>query len=76
MNLKRRGIGENDFCPCCGREVESIFHSIIHCEVAKRVWDCWDIHFVEIGRKCMMFLMLHRKSLITEQSEILKCFLE
>ncbi|XP_075649762.1 uncharacterized protein LOC142620247 [Castanea sativa] len=47
VNLKKRGIGENEFCPCCGRDVESIFHSIISCEVAKRVWDNWDVHFVE-----------------------------
>ena len=51
VNLKKRGIGENDFCPCCRREVESIFHSIIRCEVAKRVWDCWDIHFDEFGQE-------------------------
>ena len=31
VNLKKRGIGEIDLCPCCGREMESIFHSIIRC---------------------------------------------
>ncbi|KAL0016159.1 hypothetical protein SO802_003228 [Lithocarpus litseifolius] len=51
VNLKKRGIGENDFCPCCGREVESIFHSIIKCEVAKRVWDFWGVQFVENGQE-------------------------
>ena len=51
VNLKKRGIGENDFCHCCGRKVESIFYSIIHCEMAKRVWDCQDIHFVENGQE-------------------------
>ena len=40
MNLKKRSIGVTENCPCCGRKVESIFHSIIRCEVAKRVWDC------------------------------------
>ena len=51
VNLKMRGIGENGFCPCCGSELESISHSIIRCEMAKRVWDCWDVHFVEDGQE-------------------------
>ena len=51
MNLKKRSIGEIDKCPCCGREVESIFHSLIRCEVAKRVGECWDIHFDENGQE-------------------------
>ena len=50
VNLRKRGIGENDFCPCCGREVESIFHTIIKCEVAKRVWDYWEVQFDENGQ--------------------------
>ena len=50
VNLKK-SIGETDNCPCCGREVESIFHSIIRCEVVKRVWDCWDIQFDDNGQE-------------------------
>ena len=49
MNLRKRSIGETEKCPCCGREVESIVHSIIRCAVAKRVWDCWDFQFGENG---------------------------
>ena len=49
VNLKKRGIDENGLCPCCGSELEAISHSLIHCEVAKRVWDCWDICVVEDG---------------------------
>ncbi|XP_030929385.1 uncharacterized protein LOC115955407 [Quercus lobata] len=51
VNLKKRGIGENGFCPCCGSELEAISHSIIRCEVAKRVWDCWDVCLVEDGQE-------------------------
>ena len=51
MNLKKRSIGETNKCPCCGREVESIFHSIIRCEVAKRVWDYWDIQLDDNGQE-------------------------
>ena len=51
VNRKKIGIGENEFCPRYGREVESIFHSIIKCEVAKRVWDFWEAQFVENGQE-------------------------
>ena len=51
MNLRKRSIGVTENCPCSGREVESIFHSIIRCEVAKRVWDCWDFQFDENGQE-------------------------
>ena len=47
VNLKKRGIGENEFCPCCGRDVESTFHSIISCEVVKMVWDNWEVQIFE-----------------------------
>ena len=31
--------------------MESTVHSIIRCDVAKRVWDCWDFQFGEIGQE-------------------------
>ena len=51
MNLRKRSIGETEKCPCYGKEVESTVHSIIRCDVAKRVWDCWDFQFGEIGQE-------------------------
>ena len=39
VNLQKRGIGDCDLCPCCGVESETLFHSIINCEVARRVWE-------------------------------------
>ena len=39
VNLQKRSIGENDLCPCCGFESKTLFHSIIKCEVARRVWE-------------------------------------
>ena len=47
VNLQKRGIGVNDLCPCCGFESETLFHSIIKCEVARRVWDNWEDSTVE-----------------------------
>ncbi|KAL0008623.1 hypothetical protein SO802_010125 [Lithocarpus litseifolius] len=48
VNLQNRGIGISDLCPCCGVESETLFHSIINCEVARRVWDNWKVNSVEI----------------------------
>ena len=47
VNLQKRGIGENDLCPCYGKDSESIFHSIISCKVARRVWDIWEVQIAK-----------------------------
>ena len=47
VNLQKRGIGENDLCPYYGKDLESIFHSIINYEVARRVWDIWEVQIAE-----------------------------
>ena len=47
VNLQKRGIGVSDLCPCCGLESETLFHLIIKCEVARRVWDNWEGNSVE-----------------------------
>ena len=43
----KKCIGVNDLCPCCGFESKTLFHSIIKCEVARRVWDNWEDSSVE-----------------------------
>ena len=40
-NLKKRGINTSELCPCCEKEPESITHSLLRCEIAKKVWNCW-----------------------------------
>ena len=47
VNLQNRGIGDCDLCPCCGVESETLFHSIINCEVARRVWENWEVSTME-----------------------------
>ena len=47
VNLRKRSIRVNDLCPCCGKDSETILHSIIKCEVARRVWDNWEVQTVE-----------------------------
>ncbi|XP_075658795.1 uncharacterized protein LOC142628624 [Castanea sativa] len=41
MNLHKRGVNGCELCPCCGKEPESVLHSLVRCEVARRIWDFW-----------------------------------
>lgn len=42
INLKKkRGITVDEVCPCCGREPETISHSLVSCDLAKKLWSCW-----------------------------------
>ncbi|KAL0007153.1 hypothetical protein SO802_008655 [Lithocarpus litseifolius] len=47
-NLKKRGINTSELCPCCEKEPKSITHSLLRCEVAKKVWECWRECLVDI----------------------------
>ena len=47
VNMQKRSIGENDLCPCYGFESKTLFHSIIKCEVARRVWENWEVNIME-----------------------------
>ena len=52
VNLQRRGVNLWEICPACGKETESIFHALVRCEVAKRVWKCWvdgPIYFLNVN---------------------------
>ncbi|XP_021742729.1 uncharacterized protein LOC110708810 [Chenopodium quinoa] len=37
-SLAQRGMQLDTICPLCGNSVESIFHMLISCEDAKRIW--------------------------------------
>lgn len=41
-NLQARGINREMLCPCCDKELEPITHALIRCDIAKRVWSCWE----------------------------------
>ena len=47
VNLKKRGINIDELY-LCGKGPESISHSLISCDIARRVWDCWSDCPVEI----------------------------
>jgi hypothetical protein len=40
QNLLRKGVVENDLCPCCQSDVESIIHAVWCCPGAQDVWGC------------------------------------
>ena len=64
-----------NLCPCCGSELEAISHSLICCEVAKRVWDCWDICVVEDGQELYDVPDIALQILDKRTTRELKCFL-
>ena len=41
LNLQRRGVNCCETCPSCGKEAESISHTILRCDIAKKVWEYW-----------------------------------
>jgi hypothetical protein len=51
QNLLRKGVVENDLCPCCHSEVESVIHALWECSGAQDVWGCGPILF----QKCLSF---------------------
>ena len=39
-NFKKREINIDELCLRCGKGPETISHSLIYCDIARRVWDC------------------------------------
>ena len=39
-NFKKREINIDELCLRCGKGPETISHSLIYCNIARRVWDC------------------------------------
>jgi len=46
--LKKEGVNIDKLCLCCGKGPKSISHSLIYCDIVRRVWDCWSDRPVEI----------------------------
>jgi len=45
QNLLRKGVVDNDLCPYCQLEVESVIHALWNCPSAQDVWGCGPILF-------------------------------
>ena len=41
LNLQRTGVNCCETCPSCGRKAESASHTILRCDIAKKVWEYW-----------------------------------
>lgn len=41
INLQKKGITVDEVCLHCGREPETISHSLVSCDLARKVWSCW-----------------------------------
>ena len=44
-NLFNRKVTHNDFCECCGREVEDTIHALWECLVLKEIW--WEVELCQ-----------------------------
>ena len=44
-NLFNRKVTRNDFCKCCGREVEDTIHALWECQVCKEIW--WEVELCQ-----------------------------
>jgi hypothetical protein len=53
QNLLRKGVGNDDLCPCCMLEVESVIHVLWCCPGAQDVWGCGPALF----KKCPSFFL-------------------
>ena len=42
MNLNKRGVQTDAICPICRKEVETVKHAILKCDLAKDVWSNWN----------------------------------
>ena len=42
MNLNKRGVQANAIYPICRKEVETVEHAILKCDLAKVVWSNWN----------------------------------
>jgi len=45
QNLSRKGVVDNERCPCCQIDVESVIHALWNCPGAQNVWGCGPILF-------------------------------
>lgn len=39
--LKHRHIVDDDTCPLCNEELETISHALLYCSKMREVWECW-----------------------------------
>jgi len=51
QNLLKKGVGNDDLCPCCMVEVESVIHVLWCCPGAQDVWGCGPVFL----QKCPSF---------------------
>jgi len=58
VNLCRWKVVEDDFCPCCTREVESVIHALWCCPAAQDVWGRGSIVFQKCKTKGGSFKQL------------------
>nr|XP_023904301.1 uncharacterized protein LOC112016041 [Quercus suber]POE45494.1 hypothetical protein CFP56_26688 [Quercus suber] len=74
VNLKKRGVDIDELCLCYERGPKSISHSLITCNIARRVWDYWLDCPVEIPSSPLDFSDLAMEILAQGTSHDLELF--
>ena len=75
VNLKKRGVNIDAVCLCYEKESESISHSLIKCDITRKVWDCWSDCPVEITSSLLDFFDLAMEIMAQGTSQDLEYFL-
>ena len=75
VNLKKRGVNIDALCLCYEKESELISHSLIKCDITRKVWDCWSDCPVEITSSLLDFFDLAMEIMAQGTSQDLEYFL-
>nr|POF08236.1 hypothetical protein CFP56_74404 [Quercus suber] len=52
QNLNHRGVHCSSFCPLCDKAIETIAHTLLHCDHAKMTWAFWYNCPVDLSTSC------------------------
>ena len=74
VNLKKKGVNIDALCLCYEKESKSISHSLIKCDIARKVWDCWSDCPVEITSSPLDFSNLAMEIMTQGTSQDLEYF--
>jgi hypothetical protein len=73
-NLLKRKVIEEDICPCCNLENETLFHAIWLCLVAQDVWGDSKSCFQKCSMLCISFKYLFEKCMSRFSKEDMELF--
>jgi hypothetical protein len=58
VNLRKRGVLDDDQCMLCGREPETVIHALWECPASQDVWGLCDIRTQKMSSTCRDVILL------------------